>query len=81
MQAHRGVSRAGVHMHHHRLPAAGDGGKTSGHVHRHVFVGAQHHLGVSATFLLPAGELFNQGHMVGAQVRKNVVHPEVGQTL
>jgi len=68
-------------MHHNALPLAGDGSVSACHVDGHVFMRAEHHLGHGLALGLQTGHFIDQGHMVGAQVGKQIADTGLLQTL
>ncbi len=68
-------------MHQNRLAASGRQGIAASHMHGDDLVRAQDHFGMLAAFLVPARQLLNQGDVIGTQIGKDVVHPEVDQSF
>ncbi len=68
-------------MHQNRLAASRRQGIAAGHVHGDDLMRAQDHFGMLAAFLVPARQLLDQGDVIGTQIGKDVVHPEVDQTF
>ena len=81
VHAHGGIGRARIHMHHDALALTGHCGIAARHVDGHVFMRAKDDLGHRLAFGLQAGHLVNQGHMIGAEIGKQVLHPCFLQTF
>ena len=81
VHAHRGIGRARVHMHQHRLAAPGHGGIGARHVDRDVLVRAKNGRRVAPPGLLPACHLFDDRRVVGAQVAKQVLNAQLDQAF
>jgi hypothetical protein len=81
LDRHAGVGGTGIDMHQNRLTASRRQGVAASHMDGDDLVRAQDHFGMLAAFPVPARQLLDQGDVIGAQIGKDVVHPEVDQAF
>jgi hypothetical protein len=81
LDRHAGVRRAGIDMHENRLGPARCQRIAARHMYGDDLVRTQDHLRMLAAFAVPARQLLDQRHVIGAEIGKNVAHPEIDQTF
>ena len=81
VHAHGRIGRSCIDVHHDGLASAGGRRIACRHVDRNILMWAQHHGGVRPTLLIPTRQLFNDRHVVGAQVGEDIVDAQLGQSF
>src|SRR6202171_4348077 len=78
---HAGIRGAGIDMHENRLASSGRQRVAAGHVHGDDLVRAQDDFRMFAAFAVPARQLLDQRHVIGAEIGEDVVDAEIRQTF
>jgi hypothetical protein len=81
LDRHARIGRAGIDMDQHGLAAAGRDRIAGRHVDRDHLVGTQDDLGVPPPLAVPARDLLDERHMVGAEIGEDVLDAEVDEGL